>query len=115
MSSFPAVAVGAELTFVMLTVVGSVSEVPLQEAVKRNVSVAPPGPTSGAVNEATSVVAPTSVTLGPLVCVHFFFQAEDGIRDGTVTGVQTCALPICKRLRVNRRRMSATGTLWPPS
>src|SRR5438309_10602540 len=24
----------------------------------------------------------------------FFFQAEDGIRDGTVTGVQTCALPI---------------------
>src|SRR6266568_1003287 len=27
--------------------------------------------------------------------VFFFFQAEDGIRDGTVTGVQTCALPIC--------------------
>src|SRR5689334_23754825 len=26
----------------------------------------------------------------------FFFQAEDGIRDGTVTGVQTCALPIWK-------------------
>src|SRR6267143_2126350 len=26
----------------------------------------------------------------------FFFQAEDGIRYGTVTGVQTCALPICK-------------------
>src|SRR5438309_11471734 len=26
--------------------------------------------------------------------VLFFFQAEDGIRDGTVTGVQTCALPI---------------------
>src|SRR5688572_32685922 len=26
----------------------------------------------------------------------FFFQAEDGIRDLTVTGVQTCALPICK-------------------
>src|SRR5690625_5514607 len=26
----------------------------------------------------------------------FFFQAEDGIRDGHVTGVQTCALPICK-------------------
>src|SRR5688572_24780168 len=25
----------------------------------------------------------------------FFFQAEDGIRDLTVTGVQTCALPIC--------------------
>src|SRR5215510_12340768 len=26
--------------------------------------------------------------------VFFFFQAEDGIRDGHVTGVQTCALPI---------------------
>src|SRR5215813_10070829 len=25
---------------------------------------------------------------------HFFFQAEDGIRDVDVTGVQTCALPI---------------------
>ena len=25
----------------------------------------------------------------------FFFQAEDGIRDRLVTGVQTCALPIC--------------------
>src|SRR5256886_5214291 len=29
-----------------------------------------------------------------LVCFFFFFQAEDGIRDLTVTGVQTCALPI---------------------
>src|SRR5205085_5344999 len=28
------------------------------------------------------------------LCVCFFFQAEDGIRDLTVTGVQTCALPI---------------------
>src|SRR5256884_5792311 len=27
----------------------------------------------------------------------FFFQAEDGIRDVAVTGVQTCALPICVR------------------
>src|SRR5690625_6468881 len=26
--------------------------------------------------------------------IFFFFQAEDGIRDGHVTGVQTCALPI---------------------
>src|SRR5438094_5277557 len=36
----------------------------------------------------------------PLACRdlaadNFFFQAEDGIRDRTVTGVQTCALPIC--------------------
>src|SRR5690554_4922473 len=29
-----------------------------------------------------------------LLCVSFFFQAEDGIRDADVTGVQTCALPI---------------------
>src|SRR6266496_4385210 len=28
-------------------------------------------------------------------CSFFFFQAEDGIRDLYVTGVQTCALPIC--------------------
>src|SRR2546425_76037 len=28
---------------------------------------------------------------------HFFFQAEDGIRDKLVTGVQTCALPISRR------------------
>src|SRR5699024_11965757 len=31
------------------------------------------------------------------VCIVFFFQAEDGIRDRNVTGVQTCALPICCR------------------
>ena len=31
-----------------------------------------------------------------LLC--FFFQAEDGIRDRLVTGVQTCALPIFKCL-----------------
>src|SRR5256885_11224474 len=28
-------------------------------------------------------------------CYFYFFQAEDGIRDYKVTGVQTCALPIC--------------------
>src|SRR5687767_7094472 len=32
----------------------------------------------------------------------FFFQAEDGIRDKLVTGVQTCALPIYPRLRRQR-------------
>src|SRR2546427_4404808 len=33
------------------------------------------------------------------LCLYyvFFFQAEDGIRDLTVTGVQTCALPISPR------------------
>src|SRR5437879_11961924 len=33
-----------------------------------------------------------------LTCVCFFFQAEDGIRDTSVTGVQTCALPIYRQL-----------------
>src|SRR5439155_3973930 len=40
---------------------------------------------------------PQSVGLSELLHVNdlfFFFQAEDGIRDGHVTGVQTCALPI---------------------
>src|SRR5260370_26020567 len=30
----------------------------------------------------------------PVRNIFFFFQAEDGIRDSSVTGVQTCALPI---------------------
>src|SRR5256884_1594748 len=33
-----------------------------------------------------------------VVFVFFFFQAEDGIRDVAVTGVQTCALPILRRM-----------------
>src|SRR5438132_14427453 len=33
--------------------------------------------------------------MGVSVSSYFFFQAEDGIRDHCVTGVQTCALPIC--------------------
>src|SRR2546425_4910129 len=36
--------------------------------------------------------------LSAVISVFFFFQAEDGIRDKLVTGVQTCALPICKFL-----------------
>src|SRR2546422_10330358 len=32
-----------------------------------------------------------------MYCVFFFFQAEDGIRDVAVTGVQTCALPIYEK------------------
>src|SRR6516165_2860455 len=38
----------------------------------------------------------------------FFFQAEDGIRDLTVTGVQTCALPIS-----SERRTNSTGVFSP--
>src|SRR2546430_17148933 len=39
--------------------------------------------------------------------LFFFFQAEDGIRYLTVTGVQTCALPICDRPRVGKRAVPA--------
>src|SRR5437773_11656958 len=41
----------------------------------------------------------------------FFFQAEDGIRDRDVTGVQTCALPISARegLALMRRRLVNPG------
>src|SRR2546425_10127314 len=35
----------------------------------------------------------------------FFFQAEDGIRDKLVTGVQTCALPICEASAVCPSRL----------
>src|SRR2546430_6946902 len=35
------------------------------------------------------------------VTYFFFFQAEDGIRDLTVTGVQTCALPISDTSGIN--------------
>src|SRR5207253_5871956 len=47
----------------------------------------------------------------------FFFQAEDGIRDGHVTGVQTCALPIYRRDRGRSRRprdrtTETTPVIW---
>src|SRR5438093_8038955 len=40
-----------------------------------------------------------------IICffLFFFFQAEDGIRDWSVTGVQTCALPILSDPRDTRR------------
>ena len=37
------------------------------------------------------------------VIYFFFFQAEDGIRDDLVTGVQTCALPIWLRVSIRHR------------
>src|SRR5258708_19303213 len=39
------------------------------------------------------------------VFLFFFFQAEDGIRDDLVTGVQTCALPIWAHGRLQRREL----------
>src|SRR5258706_11968502 len=41
----------------------------------------------------------------PADCDVFFFQAEDGIRDWSVTGVQTCALPISPKPRSLRCRV----------
>src|SRR6266436_3189619 len=40
---------------------------------------------------------------------RFFFQAEDGIRDVAVTGVQTCALPILRRTRGGRHKHSLSN------
>src|SRR2546430_6034530 len=40
-----------------------------------------------------------------LIYFFFFFQAEDGIRDLTVTGVQTCALPISLQKQDNQVRL----------
>ena len=54
--------------------------------------------------------------------LFFFFQAEDGIRDWSVTGVQTCALPICIVLRilngsgfVKRLQVKQGAARWPKS
>src|SRR5215211_7111656 len=46
---------------------------------------------------------------GLFLSVFFFFQAEDGIRDHCVTGVQTCALPICPG-RLRRGGRGACGS-----
>src|SRR3712207_3694009 len=46
----------------------------------------------------------------------FFFQAEDGIRDIGVTGVQTCALPISSKMRrIGIVFWNSTGTTGLPS
>src|SRR5439155_2205225 len=44
----------------------------------------------------------------------FFFQAEDGIRDGHVTGVQTCALPISRAAVLRRQSFASRVPLIPP-
>src|SRR5438067_751430 len=45
----------------------------------------------------------------------FFFQAEDGIRDRNVTGVQTCALPICRSRTSLPERWPATFVTANPT
>src|SRR5256886_3577085 len=48
-----------------------------------------------------------------IVFFFFFFQAEDGIRDLTVTGVQTCALPIAPAQLSADRQFSTLPSLAP--
>src|SRR5206468_9764262 len=45
----------------------------------------------------------------------FFFQAEDGIRDLIVTGVQTCALPISSSSGAKTARGRSTATFSRPA
>src|SRR6266852_8820875 len=73
------------------------------------------------------VVTAAGLVRGLHACVHaldgvasigvydglFFFQAEDGIRDATVTGVQTCALPIWPNSRRRSRRARAVAGSTP--
>src|SRR5690348_17600681 len=70
-----------------------------------------------------NLVAPASGSAGVIggifntyiivgVGLFFFFQAEDGIRDGRVTGVQTCALPISTGML--RRRLVCIVSVWDP-
>src|SRR2546422_4492548 len=46
---------------------------------------------------------------GSIWFFFFFFQAEDGIRDVAVTGVQTCALPISHRAAVRHEPVACAG------
>src|SRR5262249_57379997 len=50
---------------------------------------------------------------GSGVLVFFFFQAEDGIRDWSVTGVQTCALPILLADAQWLQDFHHAGRMWP--
>src|SRR5437870_13689722 len=49
---------------------------------------------------------------GWTICGSFFFQAEDGIRDGHVTGVQTCALPISSLWAMSPARSELSTRSW---
>src|SRR5947209_16422889 len=51
--------------------------------------------TLGSKNHTTNITKIVTQSIGIIINrLYFFFQAEDGIRDIGVTGVQTCALPI---------------------
>src|SRR5947209_12980486 len=52
---------------------------------------------------------------GSALTMFFFFQAEDGIRDIGVTGVQTCALPLLLAIRPSRSTRSRSLAAGPDS
>src|SRR5690606_12844628 len=54
-------------------------------------------------------VAKSLISMFVMIC--FFFQAEDGIRDFHVTGVQTCALPILERVGEGIRLIKNESTV----
>src|SRR5207245_8704269 len=56
----------------------------------------------------SAIPQPTSPLLAGFVMRRFFFQAEDGIRGATVTGVQTCALPILARQQDARAQQGSS-------
>src|SRR2546421_5081883 len=56
-----------------------------------------------------SYVCFSDLIMSIYIFIFFFFQAEDGIRDLIVTGVQTCALPILvKSILMTKGRLSTT-------
>src|SRR2546429_4449033 len=59
---------------------------------------------------------PTAVSIFiffAIVLLFFFFQAEDGIRDVAVTGVQTCALPISSTVQLPSEWAIGILRIWP--
>src|SRR5256885_5244152 len=56
----------------------------------------------GSVVEGDDFVGGYELEMYECLVIFFFFQAEDGIRDYKVTGVQTCALPISRSIAVPR-------------
>src|SRR6266581_7214793 len=63
--------------------------------------------------KAGTIIDEFETLINPEVPLLFFFQAEDGIRDGRVTGVQTCALPICAARWTSRSATARCGVSAP--
>src|SRR2546430_3251503 len=61
-----------------------------------------------------SIVNPIGAHIGLPCLEFFFFQAEDGIRDLTVTGVQTCALPISEEKSASPSGLKKQSTTSVP-